>query len=1281
MPDEQLAALDEQGNLLEHGVLRSRAHREGLWHRTVSIFVLNPYGEILLEKRSRHQDLFPGFYDIPGGHVQFGCSPAATAEEELREELRVALTAKPTALCREDGIEERVVLPEKGIINLERKTVYLVEITESQGAGILFHGAEVARLTARELEKKGTRGEVSRIEFWSWEKLNRALRATEDRVLASGTESSLSDPAIRGRVAERCHQFRAMRRRAFAEIKGNPLHCRDWDTRGDETLFKAVYRPPHEQATPGLVAAAFEGSVDQTAGAYQLGSFRHWVAGDDYWFDKIEDPWRRYVDNLIEWAGWGRDPEIVRKFHDAKEDIYPFVEGLLNFPLQDGSRFRDRLGNLADIAVAREAVLLWLRHNLDDAVFSNEDLKHPTRAITDACLDAGRRLLTECMETTSATGLARLGELVRLSLKASAADLNNPRFQRELFRRRPGAWIFDFLQSGSEGELSTELGGERFLEEFFDEYVKPKRPLTLAFLPGNSGQAYFSLAVCQELLALNPSMRIRFLPKSDSPGTDLSFENALSVVNREQDGVFRALFRHVKDASFLIQNGPIGHGLDPGRLSRETAEALADANVIWAEGQAYAEIRGWKRPVYVSFRVNGRVAEAIHGVSRARGACGFVRLTPGVDHFEGFEGAVHRRIPDLRTGVSIPAATQTTSEYVEAILGDNFSSIVNGLFHGNRQEACRAAQAEASRLGRTFAEVFIGAALKVPDPAVVREHFLDLDCEVFACGGGGGFNGVTLKALRMLGRPTAAGVPSTDDGGSTGEIQRQLRSKCGFIFGVGDMAGILQECLDDKGKQAILAYRLDQEPDDLAASILDRISIELRRPTYSESFLGAAPDFLSFVSAQLNLARIIDRSFRKGQTEPLRVRGSSIRNLNLIAAYELCGSLGDAHSPDDPGRMAALYVLFQALGLHSAPIVLPVSYDDCTLFLEYGEPVREELARQVEVPPDAIDGNRLYGQQYIDKLPQPGSRRTCGVVASGRQAKTPPRANPAYLERLRGAKLFIMGAGSLFGSQLAQLAVPGVVDVLLGAKSMRRLLVINHVRMDETWGMSLGDHIRVIEAVANDSASPNLVKQVAPVGRLRISDLFTDIIVPRTVAKEVEAEMARREYRWDSSRDHQPEFFEIPSNEDGGTPVRVLRNRYVDFLLQHPEVQLRLQITHRELEVLSYLDQPPGLYSHRSEAGRYRGALYASDQDFQYLLDQGIQARNIHQVDSIGQNWKLTKSEGSPRFEFFPGLVPEALMGIIRIALERGTEEPIVRDSKPGEHTCSTGGPATPSRD
>ena len=103
------------------------------------------------------------------------------------------------------------------------------------------------------------------------------------------------------------------------------------------------------------------------------------------------------------------------------------------------------------------------------------------------------------------------------------------------------------------------------------------------------------------------------------------------------------LASYARDQRFIVvPNGPVGHGLDPARLSHETVAAMAKASVILAEGQAYAEIRGWKKPTYIAFRVNGRVAETIHGVSRDRGAYGFVRLTPGVHHFEGFEAAVLR---------------------------------------------------------------------------------------------------------------------------------------------------------------------------------------------------------------------------------------------------------------------------------------------------------------------------------------------------------------------------------------------------------------------------------------------------------------------------------------------------------------------------------------------------------------------------------------------------------------------------------------------------------------
>jgi hypothetical protein len=130
---------------------------------------------------------------------------------------------------------------------------------------------------------------------------------------------------------------------------------------------------------------------------------------------------------------------------------------------------------------------------------------------------------------------------------------------------------------------------------------------------------------------------------------------------------------------------------------------------------------------------------------------------------------------------------------------------------------------------------------------------------------------------------------------------------------------------------------------------------------------------------------------------------------------------------------------------------------------------------------------------------------------------------------------------------------------------------------------------------------------------------------------------------------------------DGAASVRVYCNRYVQFLIDRPDARKRFGITAREIEVLSFLDQPASLYERRSEGGRYRGALFATAADIEYLEQQGIQRRSIHEVDSIGQNWKFVKAAGTPHLEFFPGLVFEALLGIFRIALERSGGTAVAR--------------------
>ena len=73
-------------------ILRSRAHREGLWHRAVHVVVWNRSGRILLQKRAADKASFPGFWDTSvGGHVGAGERYDQTALRECSEELGIQI--------------------------------------------------------------------------------------------------------------------------------------------------------------------------------------------------------------------------------------------------------------------------------------------------------------------------------------------------------------------------------------------------------------------------------------------------------------------------------------------------------------------------------------------------------------------------------------------------------------------------------------------------------------------------------------------------------------------------------------------------------------------------------------------------------------------------------------------------------------------------------------------------------------------------------------------------------------------------------------------------------------------------------------------------------------------------------------------------------------------------------------------------------------------------------------------------------------------------------------
>lgn len=94
-PSEHFWLVDENDNELGR-ITRGEAHSDrNKIHRSAGVVITNFKGELLLQKRSKHKDLQPGFWGMSvGGHVSYGDSYEETAKREMEEELGINPTIR-----------------------------------------------------------------------------------------------------------------------------------------------------------------------------------------------------------------------------------------------------------------------------------------------------------------------------------------------------------------------------------------------------------------------------------------------------------------------------------------------------------------------------------------------------------------------------------------------------------------------------------------------------------------------------------------------------------------------------------------------------------------------------------------------------------------------------------------------------------------------------------------------------------------------------------------------------------------------------------------------------------------------------------------------------------------------------------------------------------------------------------------------------------------------------------------------------------------------------------
>lgn len=100
---EILDIVDENGSPTGETVSREEAHRLGLPHRTSHVWLVRKSRgalQLLLQKRSRDKDSFPGCWDISSaGHIPAGQGFRRSALRELREELGVTAGPEQLLFC------------------------------------------------------------------------------------------------------------------------------------------------------------------------------------------------------------------------------------------------------------------------------------------------------------------------------------------------------------------------------------------------------------------------------------------------------------------------------------------------------------------------------------------------------------------------------------------------------------------------------------------------------------------------------------------------------------------------------------------------------------------------------------------------------------------------------------------------------------------------------------------------------------------------------------------------------------------------------------------------------------------------------------------------------------------------------------------------------------------------------------------------------------------------------------------------------------------------------
>ena len=151
MSEEYLDVLNNRGEQTGQSKSYIDAHKYGLIHRAVHVWILNTKNQLLLQKRSADRRAYPNYWDISvSGHISSEETSLEAAKNETQEE--IGLNLPSSAFTYLFTLEEHIVLNGGTYVNNEFQDVYLVRL-EKNISDIQFDKIELSDVQWVDMEE------------------------------------------------------------------------------------------------------------------------------------------------------------------------------------------------------------------------------------------------------------------------------------------------------------------------------------------------------------------------------------------------------------------------------------------------------------------------------------------------------------------------------------------------------------------------------------------------------------------------------------------------------------------------------------------------------------------------------------------------------------------------------------------------------------------------------------------------------------------------------------------------------------------------------------------------------------------------------------------------------------------------------------------------------------------------------------------------------------------------------------------------------------------------